>query len=120
MTISGEPAAARGPHTIQVGWSAHLKPSAPFLFTNHSCDPNSGIKADGIGRPGLYARRAITAGEEITWDYAMSESEFAAIACSCGAKNCRGVVEKGWGGLSAERREAYREWVMPYLRAATK
>ena len=117
LSIEGEPASRRGPHTIQVGWGAHIKPTEPFLFTNHSCDPNAGIRADVAGRAGLYARRVIQAGEEITWDYAMSEAELAAMPCSCGASACRGVIEGGWDGLSEERRAAYRDWLMPYLRS---
>ncbi|MEQ1919561.1 MAG: SET domain-containing protein-lysine N-methyltransferase [Elusimicrobiota bacterium] len=116
LPIEGEPASGRGAHTIQVGWDAHIKPTEPFLFTNHSCDPNAGIRGDASGRPGLYARRGIVADEEITWDYAMSESELAPMPCSCGASACRGVIERGWDGLSEERRAAYRDWRMPYLR----
>ncbi len=117
MPIEGESAPRRGSHTIQVGRNAHIKPNEPFIFTNHSCDPNAGIKADASGKLGLYARRGIQAGEEITWDYAMSESELDAMTCSCGASACRGVITRGWEGLGEECRAAYRDWLMPYLRA---
>lgn len=122
MPISGERASGRGTHTIQVRRETHIKPAEPFLFTNHSCDPNSGIRADASGRPGLYARRDIAVGEEITWDYAMSERDLIvdgrarSMLCSCDTAACRRLIEKGWGGLSSERRADYRDWSMPYLR----
>ena len=120
MMVSGGAAPARGPHTIQVDWDAHIKPEAPFLFTNHSCEPNAGFKTDASGRVALHARVDIGAGEEIVWDYAMSESDLAPMACSCGATGCRGVIAGGWDGLSEARRRDYREWAMPYLLAPGK
>ena len=36
--------------------------------------------------------RNIKAGEELTWDYAMTEASDARIECLCGAPNCRGII----------------------------
>ncbi|MFC1687897.1 SET domain-containing protein [Patescibacteria group bacterium] len=57
-------------------------------FVNHSCDPNCGIK----NRLALAALRDIEPGEEITFDYAMSESTDYRMKCQCGSKNCRGEI----------------------------
>ena len=57
-------------------------------FINHSCDPNCGIR----GSLKIVAMRDIEPGEEITFDYAMSESSNYKMNCNCGAKNCRKVV----------------------------
>ena len=57
---------------------------------NHSCDSNLWMN-DAVT---LAARRDITAGEELTLDYALqvdpdSEDEH---ACACGSANCRGTM----------------------------
>lgn len=53
---------------------------------NHSCDPNLGF----TGQIGLVAMRDIQAGEELTFDYAMSDgSPYDEFECYCGSKNCR-------------------------------
>lgn len=58
-------------------------------YMNHSCDPNTWFEADGS----MTARRDISPGEEITYDYATSESrpDFS-LSCRCGSPLCRGTV----------------------------
>lgn len=122
LPITGKRVAARGEYTIQLDDTTHIEPEAPLCFVNHSCAPNMGIKIDREGRPGLYALRHIQRAEELTWDYAMSELDFdfagipQAFPCACGTPSCRGLIERGWRGLSPETKRRYREWVMPYLR----
>jgi uncharacterized protein len=56
---------------------------------NHSCNPNLGF----TGQIGLVAMRDIKAGEELTFDYAMSDgSPYDEFDCLCGQPNCRGKV----------------------------
>lgn len=61
---------------------------------NHSCEPNAGFS----GQITLVAMRNIAAGEEITYDYAMtdieteSEDPWDPEACLCGTANCRGAI----------------------------
>lgn len=57
-------------------------------FINHSCNPNCGIK----GHLQIVAMRDIESGEEITFDYAMTESSDYSMDCKCGAKNCRKTI----------------------------
>lgn len=58
-------------------------------FMNHSCDPNTWWLNDDT----MIARRDITAGEEITYDYATTEISVPfSMTCLCGASNCRGVI----------------------------
>ncbi len=53
---------------------------------NHSCDPNLGF----TGQIGLVAMRDIEAGEQLTFDYAMSDGEpYDEFECYCGSENCR-------------------------------
>ena len=57
-------------------------------LVNHSCEPNCGVE----GKLKIVAMRDIEPGEEITFDYAMSESSDYKIACNCGKSACRGII----------------------------
>jgi len=57
-------------------------------YLNHSCNPTCGIR-DVLK---IVAMRDIEKGEEITFDYAMSESYPYNMKCNCGEKNCRGNI----------------------------
>jgi hypothetical protein len=61
----------------------------PGDMVNHSCDPNCGMRGDIV----VVAMRDIGVGEELTYDYAMSDaSDYDEFACRCGAPACRGVI----------------------------
>lgn len=63
----------------------------PADWVNHSCDPNCGIR----GQVTLVAIRDIEPGEELCFDYAMSESNaFEEFACRCGTPQCRGTLSR--------------------------
>lgn len=78
---------------------------------NHSCDPNLGF----VGQIGLAAMRDIQAGEELTFDYAMSDGgPYDEFGCHCGMPNCRGkVTGNDWKlpGLWVK----YEGYFSPYL-----
>lgn len=83
---------------------------------NHSCDPNCGVHLNPSGAHDFVARDAITAGQEITFDYAMRNytvQHFAAH-CQCGSRHCRDSIT-GWKDLSAQRKADYHGVVAPYL-----
>ena len=78
---------------------------------NHSCDPNLGIK-DSLE---FVAMRDINGGEELTFDYAMSESSNYKMQCSCGSKNCRRIVTgKDWKISKLQKK--YNGYLSNYLR----
>lgn len=53
---------------------------------NHSCEPNCGI----AGTSSVQAIRDIEVEEELTFDYAMSDSsEYDEFSCACGREKCR-------------------------------
>jgi hypothetical protein len=83
----------------------------PAEYINHSCAPNAGF----AGQVSLVALRNIRPGEEVCFDYAMSESsEFAEFDCRCGAPDCRGrVCANDWARVELQRR--YRGFFSPYL-----
>ena len=80
-------------------------------YVNHSCDPNAGFS----GQISLVALRNIRPGEEVCFDYGMSESsDFAEFDCRCGAPNCRGRVSSDdW--MRPELQHRYRGFFSPYL-----
>lgn len=79
---------------------------------NHSCNPNCGLK----GLFDVVAMRDIKAGEELTWDYAMSEDSNWRMKCKCGEKNCRGIVG-AYSLLPEEIRDRYREYTSVWILA---
>ncbi len=80
-------------------------------YVNHSCDPNAGLS----GQIALVARRDIAAGEEICFDYAMSDgSPYDEFECHCGARNCRKIIT-GNDWKNPELWERYQGYFSPYL-----
>jgi SET domain-containing protein len=61
------------------------------MFINHSCDPNCESE-DVEGRIFVKAVRGIAAGEELTYEYNLYDSDDAEGDCYCGAKKCRGTM----------------------------
>ncbi|KAK3927762.1 Histone-lysine N-methyltransferase SETMAR [Frankliniella fusca] len=73
-------------------------------YINHSCDPNSGIVPVRIDTPiprlGIFAKKNILPGEEITYDYSggglpsqpHKASAYERKPCYCGAKSCVGYL----------------------------
>lgn len=61
------------------------------MFINHSCDPNCETE-DHSGRVYIVAVRDIAAGEELTYEYNLCDSDDAEADCYCGAAACRGTM----------------------------
>jgi hypothetical protein len=80
-------------------------------FINHSCDPNAGLS----GPISLIARQPIRPGEEICYDYAMSDSNpFLDFRCHCGSAFCRGhITGEDWRLPGLQSR--YNGFFSPYL-----
>ena len=85
----------------------------PADWVNHACDPNAGLR----GQLSLVALRPIDAGEEVCYDYAMSDgSAYDEFPCACGAVRCRGRVT-GADWQLPELWTRYGEHFSPYLLA---
>jgi len=87
--------------SIQVGPSHHLEAGEEGSYINHSCSPNSVVRTrynevNIKGAVAFWALSDIRPGEEITFDYATTETELtealARTSCLCGAWNCRGNI----------------------------
>jgi uncharacterized protein len=63
----------------------------PARLINHSCSPNcvAELIDDGIW---IIAARAISAGEEITFNYSYDLQDYRDYQCRCGAPNCVGFI----------------------------
>ncbi len=101
-------------HSIQVEenlYQVSPRDPEPGDYVNHSCNPNSGLS----GQIALVAMRPIGVGEEICFDYAMSDgSVYDEFDCACGAHNCRGrVTGEDWKRQELQRR--YTGYFSPYL-----
>ena len=61
------------------------------MFLNHCCNPN--CESDNIGgRVFIVAIRDIAAGEELTYEYNLHDSDDDEADCYCGAEKCRGTM----------------------------
>lgn len=80
-------------------------------YVNHSCDPNAGLS----GQIALVAMRDIQPGEEVCFDYAMSDTTpYDEFDCECGASNCRRRVS-GDDWRIAALQQRYAGYFTPYV-----
>jgi SET domain-containing protein len=116
--LTGEQFAAlpadRRRHSVQIEddlFLAGADATEPADCINHSCDPNCAMSGNVV----LIAARSIGAGEELTYDYAMSDgSDYDEFACECGAPTCRHTITgDDWRLPDLQRR--YHGMFSPYL-----
>ncbi len=88
--------------TVAVGDDLHIVLPAGTVvhFGNHHCDPTIWP----VDTYELATRRAVSADEELTVDYALiSDDPTFRMTCTCGASTCRGVITG-------------EDWLIPELR----
>lgn len=81
---------------LQITGATYLDLAEPYVYVNHSCAPNAGVRKRGE----LFALKPIRKGEEITYDYSTTEWTYEkfgkykdwAMECNCGSKYCRGTL----------------------------
>src|SRR5437868_2221744 len=105
-----------GPVEIQIDDNLFIAPvtdeerELSMLYSNHSCDANLGIR----GEITFVAMRNISAGEELTHDWAMTDDDAYSVECNCGARNCRKTLAgKDW--QRPELQEKYSGYFSAYL-----
>ena len=89
--------------------------SKKYGHVNHSCNPNCGIK----NSVKIVAMRDIPRGEEITIDYAMSETSDYAMKCHCGFKRCRKMITGNDWRLK-ELQKRYKGFFSDYIKKKIK
>lgn len=84
------------------------------VLINHSCDPNCGINGNGASFR-IVAMKFIKKGEELTYDYEMTEdSDWRMEECQCGSSFCRKVIG-AYRNMPMETKKKYRGFVADYL-----
>jgi hypothetical protein len=96
-------------YTFQVGPDLFVPPYGGLDdFTNHSCEPNCGLRVDPSGFE-MIALRDITANEELTYDYSThQEHPEDHMLCNCASSSCRGIIGS-FSTLAPELRKRYME-----------
>jgi SET domain-containing protein len=83
---------------------------------NHSCKPNCGI----AGTSSVQAIRDIEIDEELTFDYAMSDSsQYDQFKCACEKEGCREKVT-GMDWQNKDLQTKYRNYFSPYIEKLIK
>jgi SET domain-containing protein len=76
-------------HALQIDFDRYVLCQPPFLFSNHSCNPNCGVNTNFE----MITLREIAEGDELFWDYSTSMLErHWTMNCACGEKDCRKVI----------------------------
>lgn len=99
-------------HVIQFAESKWRESKGIARSLNHSCEPNCGIK--DLFK--VVTMRDIKAGEELRWDYEMTEKNNYGwrMKCRCGTKLCR--VEIGsFDNMPIETRKKYKGYISEWL-----
>lgn len=99
--------------SIQISEYHHIEAGNFGSYTNHSCSPNAVIQTsyndgDNMGRVVLISCKNIHKGEEITFDYATTETvltqELENTQCQCKSSRCRKSM-KSFTKLSHEEQQ---------------
>lgn len=98
-------------HLFNVGADEYLVAREPEVRTNHSCDPNAGIRKETQ----LVARRDINQDEEITFDYSMIMADDWEMDCQCGSPLCRKRIGK-YRDLPGPLKEKYRDYTPEWIK----
>jgi uncharacterized protein len=101
-------------HSVQIDddlFMVGAEVDEPGDMINHSCAPNAGLSGNVV----VVAMRDIEPGDEITYDYAMSDSQdYDEFVCACNTDRCRGTVT-GSDWLLGELQQRYAGYFSTYL-----
>lgn len=101
-------------HAIQIGDDIyHVGGEERSIgdFVNHSCNPTTHL----VGEITLVAARDLGVGEQLTYDYATSDSApYDEFECDCGSDRCRGKVT-GEDWMDPLVQQQYQGCFSPYL-----
>jgi SET domain-containing protein len=92
-----------------------INPEAGDMI-NHSCEPNCGV----AGTSSVQALQDIEIGDELSFDYAMTDSsEYDEFICACGKDKCRGQIT-GNDWQKDELQSKYKNYFSSYVEKLIK
>jgi len=97
-------------HAIQFEEHKWIDTEGIGRYLNHSCEPNSGIK----DKFKFVAIDNIKKGEELTYDYEMTEDSDWRMKCKCGSKYCRKIIG-AYRNLPELIKEKYKGYISDWL-----
>jgi hypothetical protein len=121
LQLTGITKTTKDRYSIQISLDEHLHPfdelqsnpddcQTPWIYTNHSCNPNVVIRDRAY-----IALRNIQPGDDITFDYETTEVDMAEpFTCGCQSETCRGLI-RGFRHLSKLQRNALVDQTASYL-----
>jgi uncharacterized protein len=98
-------------HAIQFAEDKYIDYDGIGRFFAHSCNPNCGFQ----GRFKVVAMREIKKGDELNFDYEMSEDSDWRMECICGNENCRKIIG-AFRNMPEELRKKYNGYISEWLR----
>jgi uncharacterized protein len=109
---------SRTTHSFQMDWERHVEQDEPARLFNHACDFNLAIHNNEFGGYSFVSTRDIYPGEELCWDYGMTEAVSIAVGqCQCGSAQCKGR-SVGFTEMSKQEQETlFRDGIAKYLSA---
>jgi uncharacterized protein len=99
---------------LQISEDQYLDLISPYVFFNHSCNPNAGLRNNGV----LFALKNINSGEQITYDYSTTIDDVTwKMDCLCKSDNCRGVI-RDFLSIPHEQKQYYfrKSAILKFLR----
>ena len=108
--LPNEPPLLIRDHAIQFEENKWKDSKGFARFTNHSCNPNCGIK----NYFEIMAMKNIKKGEEITFDYEMTEDSDWRMECKCGSMHCRKIIG-AYKNMPEEIRKKYKGYISKWL-----
>jgi hypothetical protein len=103
-------------YTLQIDSAFHLTSGGlqnDADYFNHSCNPNAGMRGQIV----LIAMRDIVAGEEVCFDYAMTEADPDFVMdCACGQPTCRHEV-RGTDWQQPDLQVRYKGFFSAYIQS---
>jgi len=98
-------------HVIQFKENKWRDSKGIAKLVNHSCEPNCGIK--DLFK--VVAMRDVEVGEEITWDYEMTEKNpWWRMKCECGSADCRKEIGN-FENMPEKIRQKYKGYISEWL-----
>jgi SET domain-containing protein len=102
---------------LQMSETEYIELDRPYIYFNHSCNPNSGIR----GKNELIAIKNINPGDEIVYDYStvtwddlwVKTHGSWTMNCACNEKNCRKIIGDFLTIPESRRREYIMLGIVP-------